>query len=60
MTQQPMKTATTSMERSELVKFDYVKDSVLPKFQAKVIVKQKNQFRIQKYNSLAMMGIKPP
>jgi hypothetical protein len=42
------------------VKFDQVKDKVLPKFTAKVILDTKSKFKARKINSLAMMGIIPP
>jgi hypothetical protein len=42
------------------VKYSLLKDEVLPKFQAKVIVDTKNKFKMHKYNMLAMNGIKPP
>ena len=53
-------TRTSSRERSELVKFDQVKDKVLPKFTAKVIMDVKLKYKSRKMNSLAMMGILPP
>ena len=43
-----------------MVKFDSVKDKVLPKFSAKVILDSKLKFKARKINSLAMMGILPP
>ena len=47
--------SSNSKERSELVKFDFVKDSILPKFHAKIIVdKNANKFKMHKYNALAM------
>lgn len=49
-----------SKERSELVKYSMMKDAVLPKFQAKVIVDTKNKFKMHKYNALAAQGIRPP
>ena len=51
---------SSSRERSELVKFDAVKDKVLPKFTAKVIMDTKLKFKARKMNSLAMQGILPP
>lgn len=53
-------TAATSKKRSEIVKFENVKDSQLPKFTAKVIVDSGNNHKPRNLNSLAMKGIKPP
>ena len=53
-------TAATNKKRSEIVKFDNVKDTQLPKFTAKVIVDSGNNHKPRNINSLAMKGIKPP
>ena len=52
--------STTNKKRSEIVKFENVKDSQLPKFTAKVIVDSGNNHKPRNINSLAMKGIKPP
>lgn len=55
------KSTGSSRERSELVKFDNVRDKILPKFHAKVMIDSKfNKHKPRKLNSLAMMGIFPP
>ena len=53
-------TAATNKKRSEIVKFENVKDTQLPKFTAKVIVDSGNNYKPRNINSLAMKGIKPP
>ncbi len=52
--------SSTNKKRSEIVKFENVKDTQLPKFTAKVIVDSGNNHKPRNLNSLAMKGIKPP